>query len=152
MAADLRYAFGKRLVLGGAGGSIDFDSSPVYVMLVNQTYHDIVDATKHTHDFRDDVTANEIAGTGYTAGGLLLTGATIASDGANGYKVTYTNPQWSSATIGAWGAVWFMRVGADLTTPADDPLLWFSAFNALVSSTASTYTLTIPGTGLYILP
>lgn len=30
-----------------------------------------------THDFRDDVTANEVSGTGYTAGGNVLTSTEV---------------------------------------------------------------------------
>lgn len=150
--ADYKYPFGKRAVLGGTGGTIDWDTDPIYVMLVNTTYAALADGTKAGHDFINDVQSNEISGTGYTAGGVLLSGATIASDGSAGYKVTFTNPSWSTATITAYGAVFYKRVGADLTTPADDPVLLFSDFGGAVSSTAGTFTITIPAGGLYVLP
>lgn len=150
--ADHFYDAWKRAQLGGTGGPIDFDTDPIYVMLANQTYQQLALATRRAHDFRDDVTANEVSGTGYTTGGLLLSGATISSDGTNGYKVTFTNPQWTTATITAYCAVWYKRVGADLSTPADDPLICFSDFGGAVSSTNGTYTLTIPAGGLLALP
>jgi hypothetical protein len=41
---------------------------------------------------------NEITGTGYTAGGQLITGVTVQSDGYTAY-VSFTNPYWSPAAF-----------------------------------------------------
>lgn len=41
---------------------------------------------------------NEITGTGYTAGGKLITGVTVQSDGYTAY-VSFTNPVWSPAAF-----------------------------------------------------
>lgn len=43
-------------------------------------------------------TANEITGTGYTAGGKLLTGVTVNSDGYTAY-VSFDNPSWTPAAF-----------------------------------------------------
>ena len=43
-------------------------------------------------------TANEITGTGYTAGGKLLTGVTVNSDGYTAY-VSFNNPSWDPAAF-----------------------------------------------------
>lgn len=43
-------------------------------------------------------TANEITGTGYTAGGEQLTGVTVNSDGYTAY-VSFDNPSWSPAAF-----------------------------------------------------
>lgn len=43
-------------------------------------------------------TANEITGTGYTAGGKLLTGVTVNSDGYTAY-VSFDNPSWDPAAF-----------------------------------------------------
>lgn len=150
--ADHFFDTEKRALLGGTGGPLDFDTDPIYVMLVNGTYRGLSLATRRAHDFINDVQSNEVTGTGYTAGGLLLTGASIVSDGTNGYKVTFSNPQWTTATINAEGAVFYKRVGADLTTPADDPVIAFSDFGGAVVSTNGTYTLNMPAAGLIQLP
>jgi hypothetical protein len=41
---------------------------------------------------------NEITGTGYTAGGQLITGVTVQSDNYTAY-VSFTNPYWSPAAF-----------------------------------------------------
>ena len=49
-------------------------------------------------------TTNEIVGTGYTAGGVTLTSATVATSGTTAY-VDFDNPEWTSATFTARGAL-----------------------------------------------
>lgn len=41
-------------------------------------------------------TTGEVSGSGYTAGGVALTGATISISGAVAY-ITFTNPTWSAS-------------------------------------------------------
>jgi hypothetical protein len=47
---------------------------------------------------------NEISGTGYTAGGVTLTSATVATSGTTAY-VDFDNPEWTTATFTARGAL-----------------------------------------------
>jgi hypothetical protein len=47
---------------------------------------------------------NEISGTGYTAGGVTLTTATVATSGTTAY-VDFDNPEWTTATFTARGAL-----------------------------------------------
>ncbi len=151
--ANYRYPLGKKAILGSSaqGGPIDWDVDPLYIMLVNETYRNIADATKKNHSFYTDVSANEMTGTNYTAGGQLLAGASIATDGADGYYITFTDPVWANATLSlVWGAVIFKKVGAGFG--ADDPVILFLDFGAAISSTAAAFTVDIPGTGLYVLP
>jgi hypothetical protein len=49
-------------------------------------------------------TTNEISGTGYTAGGETLTGATIATSGTTAY-VDFNDPEWTSASFTTAGAL-----------------------------------------------
>jgi len=49
-------------------------------------------------------TSNEVTGTGYTAGGETLTGATIATSGTTAY-VDFNDPEWTSASFTARGAL-----------------------------------------------
>ena len=47
---------------------------------------------------------NEISGTGYTSGGVTLTTATVATSGTTAY-VDFDNPEWTTATFTARGAL-----------------------------------------------
>jgi len=49
-------------------------------------------------------TTNEVSGTGYTAGGNTLTGATITSSGTTAI-VDFDNTTWAASTITARGAM-----------------------------------------------
>jgi len=48
--------------------------------------------------------SNEVSGTGYTAGGVTLTGATIGTSGTTAY-VDFDDPEWTSASFTARGAL-----------------------------------------------
>jgi hypothetical protein len=70
-----------------------------------------------------DISANEVVGTGYTAGGVTLTNVTLALDTTN-HIITLTadDPAWESSTITARYAVIY-----DAST-ADNLLIAFSDF------------------------
>ena len=55
------------------GNAIDFDTSALTVALVTSSYT----PSRTSHDFFDDVSANEVSGTGYSAGGAALTTKTL---------------------------------------------------------------------------
>lgn len=125
------------------GSAVNFAADPIYAMLVTDTYVNTALATLKTHQFRSDVTAiggAEVTGTGYTAGGVQLAGVAVALSGDN-VVFSATNPSWAASTITARGLVLFKRVGADLSTPADDPIIALYDFGADVSSTAGTFTV-----------
>ena len=50
-------------------------------------------------------TANEVVGTGYTAGGVVLTGVTIAADANGVVYVDFNNVSWPGANFTARGAL-----------------------------------------------
>jgi hypothetical protein len=53
-----------------------------------------------------DISANEVSGTGYTAGGVTLTNVAVTLDTTNNLiKLTADDPAWESATITARYAV-----------------------------------------------
>ena len=76
--------------------------------------HDLIDDTIKIALFNAnaDLTANttaystnqEVTGTGYTAGGNTLTGATVRSSGTTAY-VSFDNTNWSSASFTSRGAL-----------------------------------------------
>ena len=57
-------------------------------------------------------TSNEISGTGYIAGGVTLTSATVAVSGTTAY-FDAADPSWSSATFTANGALIYNDTNSD---------------------------------------
>jgi hypothetical protein len=149
--ANTRFKTWKRATLGGTGGPIDWDAGNMRIILTNQAFDDLAEATRNALDFYDDLSASyEITGTNYTAGGQALAGVSIASDGADGYAVSATDPVWANATIAnAHGAVILLQVGG--TLGADDPIAIYLDFGGAVSSTAAAFTVDLPSP-FYILP
>ncbi len=91
-------------------GAIDFDSDVFHVMLVTNAYS----PNKGTHMKRSAVTANEVSGTGYTAGGLATT-VTCTKDTTNHREdLTFSNVTWTTATITARACVIYKLVGGSL--------------------------------------
>jgi hypothetical protein len=96
-----------------------------------------------THNFRDDIAA-EVTGTGYSAGGVVITSTelTIASG-----VLTYdsADPSWAASTISnAMAAVgYFARGGAS----SADELIWLSDFVTAASSSSGTFTIQISASG-----
>lgn len=72
-----------------------------------------------TDDYWNDVVANEVAGTGYTAGGIALAGKTVAYDAAlNQNQFKASNLTWSLVTVSWRYAVIYNRTpGTDATRP-----------------------------------
>lgn len=85
-------------------------------------------------------TSNEVVGTGYTAGGNTLTGATVSLTGTTAF-VDFSDTTWSNATITARGALIYnssksnkaiavLDFGADKTSTAGDFTVQFPANDA----------------------
>lgn len=97
-------------------------------------------------DFRADVTANEVSGTGYTAGGNTLTSTelTLASG-----VLTYdaADVSWAASTISnaMAGVGYFARGGADTA----DELIFLSDFVTAASSSSGTFTIQWHASGIY---
>lgn len=116
-----------------ARGSIDFDTDTFRVMLTTSAYTEDKDA----HDFRNDVT-NEVAGTGYTAGGNVVT-VTVTLDTANDrLDITLGGTTWPTSTITARKAVYYKARGG---ASSADELVAVNDFGADVVSVAGTFTL-----------
>lgn len=107
---------------------VDWDSDDIRVMLVSSAYT----PNQDTHDYLDDVQANEVTGTGYTAGGQALTSKTVTYDAANNVLVLdAADVTWAASTITARYAVLYNNTGA---SAAAKPLI---GYVDLVSDQAS---------------
>jgi hypothetical protein len=133
MAVTTKF-YGKGL-LGVFTGAIDLDTDTFKALLATNVYTPDQDA----HDYRDDVTANEVTGTGYTAGGVTLAGVSVTYDAAsNEVRILWNDATWSSSTITARYAIIYKSRGG--AASADD-LLAYIDFGQDMSSNNGAFTL-----------
>jgi hypothetical protein len=127
-----------------AARRIDFAGDNLYCSLHGVGYV----PNQDTDDFFNDAT-NEVSGTGYTAGGVLLTGKSISWDAAtNEFRFDFDDIVWGpGATIsGIRVAVISKRTGGASST---DPLIAYHLDTADRAVTAGTYTLDTDPTTSY---
>lgn len=136
--ADLIYNSFKRDIMNG---SIDLDTDAINVMLVTATYAPDQDA----HTKRSDIT-NEVAGTGYSAGGSALAGKVVSADNTDNEGVFDANDlSWATATITARGAVLYKARGG---ASSADELICYVDFGSNITSTAGTFLITWNAEGI----
>lgn len=125
---------------GFATQEIKFDTDSLKAMLCTSLYVPDQD----THRYKSSVT-NEIAGTGYTAGGMALTGKTVTYDAAtNTVRLDCDDVTWTNSTLTARIAVFYKDTG----TAATSPLLCWWDFGSDQTSSAGPFSLSIAANGL----
>ena len=127
-----------------ADGDIDFVSDTIKVMLLTNSHTTDID----TQEFIDDVSANEVAGTGYTTGGETLGTKSNTVDTANDQtEVDAADVTWSSSTITARYAVVYKDTG----TPGTSAIIQIIDFGADKTSTGGDFTIQWDTEGLFKL-
>ncbi len=127
----LKYNLMKKIV--------DLDADTIYVMLLTSSHSFDAD-----HDEKTDVSANEISGTGYTAGGAVLANTTVTQDDTNDRAVLDADDTaWTTATFTARHAVLWDD------TPSGDPLLISIDFGTDKSVSAGTFTIVWNAGGIF---
>jgi len=123
-------------------GSIDLDTDTIKMALVTSSYTPNIDS----HDFWDDVSANEVGASGtYSAGGATLANKTITQDNTDNEGVfDFDNISFTSATITARYAVFYKSTG----TASTSALICYDDLGADKTSTAGTWTYTVAAEGL----
>lgn len=129
------------LILSAFNKQVDFDSDTVKCLLTTSAYT----PNQDTHQYRSSVT-NEVTGTGYTAGGVTLTGKTIAYNAStNTVTLDADNPLWTGVTIAEIRfAVFYVDTGSSATSP----LVCYMDFEANLAPTAQNFTVTLASTGI----
>lgn len=121
---------------------VDWDTDTIKVALVSSAYT----PNQDSHDYWDDVSANEVTGTGYTAGGATLASKTATYDSATNVTVLdAADVVWSASTITARYAVIYDDAGA---TNAQKVLIGYVDFGSDQSSTNGNFTVTWDATGI----
>lgn len=129
--ADVIFNNFKKLIMNGG---IDLDTDTIKVMLVTSSYTPDQDA----HDFINDVSANEVSGTGYTAGGATLASVAVTADNTDNEGVfDAADTTWSTSTITARGAVLYKDTG----NAATSPVICYFDFGSDKVSSAGDFTI-----------
>jgi hypothetical protein len=122
---------------------VDFDTDTMRVALL--TGHT---PNQDAHDFFNDVVANEITGTGYTARGAALGSKTVTYDTASDQvRMDAADTTWTTSTLSATHAVVYKDTGTDATSP----LMGLVDFGGTVSTTAGTFQITWDATGIIVI-
>ena len=123
----------KNLMLAG----VNLETAPIKAALMAAAYTPNFD----THNVFSGISANEAAGTGYTAGGLTLTGKTVTTDAAADRAVfDAADATWNPITIQTAGAVVYDSASGIL-------LAWFD-FNGTKSPTQQLWSVIWDATGI----
>ncbi len=128
---------------GRLDGSIDWENDTIKAMLMTDTYSQNID----TDVFKDDV-SGEATGTGYSAGGVELTGASITIDTSSDLaKYDANDASWLASTITAYGVVLYKDTG----TPSTSPLVAYISFGENKSSVDDEFKLQWSANGIFTL-
>lgn len=87
--------------------------------------------------------ANEVTGTGYTAGGQTVASTTFAHTGSGVVMWDAADPSWTTATITARGALYYADALAGKNS------LVAQTFGADIVSTAGTFTIQLAAGGIF---
>jgi hypothetical protein len=111
----------------------DLDSDTIKIALYTSSATLDASTTAYT-------TSNEVTGTGYTAGGETLTGATIGTSGTTAY-VDFDDPEWTSASFTARGALIYND------TTAGDNAVAVLDFGGDFTVSSGTFRIVFPAAG-----
>lgn len=135
------YTFGN-LIIKAFNKEVDWDTDTIKVMLLTSS----ASPDQDTHDYIDDLNANEVSGTGYTAGGATLASKTIGyTAGTNVTKFDAADVTWSSSTITARYAVLYVDTG----TPSTSVLIGYTDFGEDKSSESGNFTIQWDADGIF---
>lgn len=133
-------AYGSVLTQVWTGG-INWSSDTIKCTLHDSSYV----PNQDTHDFYNDV-SSEVSGTGYTAGGLTITGKTLTYDApTNSLIIDCADPVWPSATLTGVRYAVFRK---DTGTASTSPLIGYLDFESDQAVSGANLTIIIPATGL----
>lgn len=137
MAAATIQLYGAYL-LNTFKGDIDHDTASFKAMLVNSSYTPNMD----THDFKDDVVANEVTGTNWPAGGVAVT-ITLSIDAtSHQLRAAVSDISVSTVTLtdGKTLVIYNNTPGSDATRH----LVGYATFDTALAPTAGTLSVDFP--------
>lgn len=127
-------------------GNVTWGSDDVYLALASSAYTPDIDA----HDFWNDVTANEVTGTNWPAGGVQADGETLSLVTANNdVEFDVTDEVVASVTLsdGKHLIVYSRTNGTDATRE----LIGYATFDTALAPQGGTLTLDFATTGFVLI-
>ncbi len=123
--------------------TVDPLADTIKMALVDSSYTPDYD----TDDFWVIPEANEITGTGYSAGGVTVGSKTFTYNSGTGLWTfsTTVDPSWATATVTFRYAILYKSTGTDSTSP----LLTCADFGSDQSAVAELLTLHVPTAGFF---
>lgn len=138
MFADVIQNSFKKFIMDG---TIDLDTDTIKVALLNSSHTQDQD----TYDYFNDVSANEVTGTGYTAGGATITTPSVTQNNTDNVGVfDGDDVTWASSTITARYACIYKSTGVASTSP----IIAILDFGSDQSSSAGDFTIAWGANGI----
>lgn len=131
--------------LAALKAGVDFDAATYKLTLHTSTFTPNVD----TMTFQSDLTNEVASGSGYTTGGVTLSGLALTYDATSDQvRWDFTDPAWTFTGAVSWryGVVWIDTAGASTT----DPLMFLLDWGT-TNTVSTAYTLTLDPAGLYAI-
>jgi len=143
-ALNLYDTFRKKQISGS--GATNLTSLTLKMMLVTSGYT----PNQNTHDFRDDLGATEVSGTGYTAGGNALATVTATLDGSGNITIDANDPATWAQNAGGFSnarraVIYVARGGA---SSADELVAYSADFGSDLGNASADLTITLNASGL----
>lgn len=114
--------------------TINLSSDTLKVMLVSSSYT----PNQATDQYASTPGANEVTGTGYTAGGVALSSVALA-DSSNVFTLSAANTYWSTLTVStAYAVIYDTTVGSGYST---NPLIGYLNFGGTQSPAGVTFSI-----------
>ena len=123
--------------------AVNLSSDNIKMALLQSGYTPDIDAH---HNFSD--VSNEVSGSGYTAGGQLLTGKTFLTDDTNDKgRFDCSDVVWSSSVISSARYALLYKSGA---TAGSSPLISYQDFGSDKSTNNTEFKVEVDASGLIV--
>lgn len=142
MATITKYNLGTQYQYNGTA-AIDWDTDTIKVALVTSAYT----PSATTHNYFDVVTANQVSGTNYSAGGTALTGLAV-TENAGTVKVDANDVTWAQSGTGFSNARYAI-IYKDTGTASTSPLFGYIDFTSDKGNVSGDLTLSWNANGIF---
>lgn len=117
---------------------VDFDTDDINLAVLDNGHTPV----RATHEFWDDVSADEVSGTNYTSGGFTLANVSVDVS-SNTVSITADNPSQLGQSGSGFSDGRYFVIYKDTGTPSTSPLIAYDNLGADFGNVAGPLTLDI---------